>query len=162
MRVGTLKGGGPGKEGGVELGLSRTYYDSLFELENALVTQAYDKYTLGAAVAVGDPFDGQTGCCAWPTKAPSTRGPPTKAPSTRGPTRRAAASRAARSWRRSAIRGQWISAWGRRGRRRGARSGGGGALASRCYVVCCVGVETYYTYISPLPSPKNTQNTIHT
>lgn len=58
MRLGTLKGKGPGKEDGAELGLSRTYYDSLLELEDALVTQAYEKFTLGTAVAVGDPFDG--------------------------------------------------------------------------------------------------------
>lgn len=63
VRVGTLKGGGPGRvEGGVvvsgvELGLAKTYYDSILELETALVTQAYDKFTLGAKCARGDPID---------------------------------------------------------------------------------------------------------
>mmetsp|Transcript_48348 Transcript_48348/g.111936 ORF Transcript_48348/g.111936 Transcript_48348/m.111936 type:complete len:291 (-) Transcript_48348:140-1012(-) len=54
VRVGTLKGGGPGK---AELGLSKAYYDSIYELETALVTQSYDKFTLGAKCAAGDPID---------------------------------------------------------------------------------------------------------
>jgi hypothetical protein len=63
IRVGALKGGGAGRvsEGqvvsGEDLGLSKSYYDSLFELETALVTQAYDKFTLGATLAPGDPIE---------------------------------------------------------------------------------------------------------
>lgn len=63
VRVGTLKGGGPGAvEGGelvgpVELGLAKPYYDGILELETAMTTQAYDKFTLGAEVRLGDPVD---------------------------------------------------------------------------------------------------------
>ena len=75
VRVGTLKGGGPGRvengkvtagperqgdDGKVYydgLGLSKVYYDGLIDLETALVTQAYDKFTLGAKCVKDDPFD---------------------------------------------------------------------------------------------------------
>ena len=58
VRVGTLKGGGPGASpGGVDVGLARPYYDNIFDIEQLRVTQAYDKLTLGAAVAKGDPYD---------------------------------------------------------------------------------------------------------
>lgn len=62
IRVGALKGGGPGRVSesvvsGVDLGLSKALYDSLFELETALVTQAYDKFTLGLRLAAGDPIE---------------------------------------------------------------------------------------------------------
>ena len=58
LRVGTLKGGGPGASpGGVDVGLARPYYDNIFDIDQLRVTQAYDKVTLGAAVAKGDPYD---------------------------------------------------------------------------------------------------------
>jgi hypothetical protein len=63
VRVGTLKGGGPGAvengivTSGVELGLSKQYYDGITELETYLVTAAYDKFTLGCKLSAGDPFD---------------------------------------------------------------------------------------------------------
>ena len=58
VRVGTLKGGGPGASpGGVDVGLARPYYDNIFDIDQLRVTQAYDKVTLGAAVARGDPYD---------------------------------------------------------------------------------------------------------
>ena len=40
MRVGTLKGGGPGRaEGGVDAGLARPYYDNVMDIETLRVTQ---------------------------------------------------------------------------------------------------------------------------
>jgi hypothetical protein len=70
IRVGELKGGGPGQlEGadrygmggevagdgeGEDLGLAKTYYDSLLELETAMMTQDYDKFTLGCKATRGD------------------------------------------------------------------------------------------------------------
>ena len=43
VRVGTLKGGGPGRAGNlVDLGLSRAYYDNVMDIETLRVTQAYD------------------------------------------------------------------------------------------------------------------------
>ena len=63
MRVGALKGGGPGAvEGGsvvdgVDKGLAKYYYDTLYELETAMTTQSYDKFTLAAALAAGDAVD---------------------------------------------------------------------------------------------------------
>jgi len=54
VRVGTLKGGGPGND---EVGLARPYYDNIFDIDQLRVTQAYDKKTLGAACVAGDPYD---------------------------------------------------------------------------------------------------------
>jgi hypothetical protein len=58
VRVGTLKGGGPGRaEGGVDAGLARPYYDNVMDIETLRVTQAYDKVTLGAKCVKGDPIE---------------------------------------------------------------------------------------------------------
>jgi len=58
VRVGTLKGGGPGpKDGGIDAGLARPYYDNVMDIETLRVTQAYDKVTLGAKCSAGDPID---------------------------------------------------------------------------------------------------------
>ena len=55
VRAGALKGGGPGNEAkGLDLGLSKIYYNSIFELQQAMVTMAHDKFTLGAHVVAGD------------------------------------------------------------------------------------------------------------
>ena len=54
VRVGTLKGGGPGAS---EVGLARPYYDNIFDIDQLRVTQAYDKVVLGAALAKGDPHE---------------------------------------------------------------------------------------------------------
>jgi hypothetical protein len=58
VRAGILKGGGPGNVDveGPDLGLSKFYYDSNYELGSAMVTMASDKFTLGARVTPGDPF----------------------------------------------------------------------------------------------------------
>lgn len=68
VRVGTLKGGGPGGNSSdsanqgtydddLALGLTKVYYDGIVELETYMTTQAHDKYTLGAKLTAGDPFD---------------------------------------------------------------------------------------------------------
>jgi len=58
VRVGTLKGGGAGRaENPVSVGLARTYYDNVMDIETLRVTQAYDKVTLGAKCTRGDPID---------------------------------------------------------------------------------------------------------
>ena len=63
IRAGTLKGGGPGEVennvvvSGTELGLSKPFYDGIGELETYLVTQSYDRFTLGASCQLGDPLD---------------------------------------------------------------------------------------------------------
>ena len=63
VRVGSLKGGGPGEiadgalVGPIELGLSKTYYDGIAELSTYMTTQSYDRFTLGAKLAAGDPID---------------------------------------------------------------------------------------------------------
>lgn len=55
VRAGALKGGGPGREeNDLDLGLSKAYYNSLFELQQAMVTMAHDKFTLGPHVVAGD------------------------------------------------------------------------------------------------------------
>jgi len=54
VRVGTLKGGGPGSEA---LGLTKAYDDSIVDLSAYMTSQAYDKFTLGGRLARGDPFD---------------------------------------------------------------------------------------------------------
>jgi len=69
-RVGVLKGGGPGgqedegtddTEGETaapaeDIGLARYFYDTNFDLPNAMNTMAFDKYTLGAKITPGDPY----------------------------------------------------------------------------------------------------------
>mgnify|MGYP001223768096 CR=1 FL=1 len=50
IRVGTLKGGGPGVAEGDELGLSQLYYDGIGDLTAYMTTQSYDKFTNGAKV----------------------------------------------------------------------------------------------------------------
>eukprot|EP00321_Phaeocystis_globosa_P003682 CAMPEP_0118818688 /NCGR_PEP_ID=MMETSP1162-20130426/6359_1 /TAXON_ID=33656 /ORGANISM="Phaeocystis Sp, Strain CCMP2710" /LENGTH=283 /DNA_ID=CAMNT_0006748909 /DNA_START=83 /DNA_END=934 /DNA_ORIENTATION=- len=58
VRVGTLKGGGPGRaDNGIDAGLARPYYDNVMDIETLRVTQAYDKVTLGAKCVKGDPVD---------------------------------------------------------------------------------------------------------
>ena len=54
IRVGTLKGGGPGNEA---VGLSKAYDDGIGDLGTFMVSSAYDKYTIGAKLTKGDPFD---------------------------------------------------------------------------------------------------------
>ena len=70
IRAGVLKGGGPGNtnakpenrsEYGAaadvpDHGLSKHYYDTLYELQEAMAVMAHDKFGLGAAVARGDPY----------------------------------------------------------------------------------------------------------
>jgi len=62
VRAGTLVGGGPGgnvtKQKGEEWGLSKHYYDTKYELSDAMNTMSMDKFTLGAKVSSGDPFKG--------------------------------------------------------------------------------------------------------
>lgn len=58
VRAGTLVGGGPGPGSdaqGEEWGLSKYYYDTKYDLQDAQITQAMDKFTLGARVVAGDP-----------------------------------------------------------------------------------------------------------
>lgn len=43
--------------GPLDVGLDAAYYNSLFELEEALCTQAYDKFTLGGSLSPGDTVD---------------------------------------------------------------------------------------------------------
>ena len=60
VRVGTLKGGGPGRDENTdeaELGLSKAYYNTLVDLQTFMTTSAMDKFTLGAKISKGDPFD---------------------------------------------------------------------------------------------------------
>jgi hypothetical protein len=82
VRVGTLKGGGPGRVelgevvGAEEHGLSKAWYDTLIDLEGALVTQAYDKFTLGANCVAGDPIDLPNGLMRMANKVRRTHRPP--------------------------------------------------------------------------------------
>ena len=59
VRIGTLKGGGPGneEERGAPLGLTKAFDNSIVDLSAYMTSQAYDKYTLGLGLARGDPFD---------------------------------------------------------------------------------------------------------
>ena len=60
VRVGTLKGGGPGEpddESAGGYGLAKSYYDSMMDLTGFLCAQGYDKFTLGAKVQPKDPID---------------------------------------------------------------------------------------------------------
>lgn len=68
VRVGVLKGGGPGEvattgpDAGKALtdyGLSKAYYDTLVDLSLAQTTMAHDRFTLGADVVAGDPYKPQ-------------------------------------------------------------------------------------------------------
>jgi hypothetical protein len=58
VRVGTLKGGGPGASAdGTDVGLARPYYDNIFDVDQLRMTTAHDRRTLGAKCTRGDPFD---------------------------------------------------------------------------------------------------------
>ena len=60
VRVGTLKGGGPGNETAAaeqQVGLDIAYYNTLIQLDEYMCTAAYDKYTLGVELSKGDPID---------------------------------------------------------------------------------------------------------
>ena len=55
VRAGALKGGGPGNEDlGLDLGLHKAYYNTIINTQQAMVTMAHDKYTLGPDVVAGD------------------------------------------------------------------------------------------------------------
>ena len=56
VRAGTLKGGGPGEEGN-DFGLDKSYYNSIFDVVEASVTMAHDKYTLGLFCRNGDSIE---------------------------------------------------------------------------------------------------------
>ena len=56
VRAGILKGGGPGKDGN-DFGMDKVYYNTLFDIVEASVTMAHDKFTVGAEVEQGDPID---------------------------------------------------------------------------------------------------------
>lgn len=63
VRVGALKGGGPGRvvdgsvQSGEDLGLAKDYYNSLLDSQTAMVTQGHDNYVLGLKLSKGDPID---------------------------------------------------------------------------------------------------------
>jgi len=54
VRAGTLKGGGPGEYPALDLGLSQSYYNNLFELSEATCTMSHDRFTLGVDCTKGD------------------------------------------------------------------------------------------------------------
>jgi len=54
VRAGVLKGGGPGEPAELDYGLSKTYYNSLFELSEATCTMSHDRFTLGVDCTRGD------------------------------------------------------------------------------------------------------------
>ena len=62
LRVGTLKGGGPGKvQDGVvvadeDLGLDKYFYDQEVQLEKFMMNSGMDKFTLGCSLLAGDPL----------------------------------------------------------------------------------------------------------
>jgi hypothetical protein len=65
LRAGNLVGGGPGPvdkledegEGKVEdFGLSKFFYDTKYDLSDAMITMSMDKFTMGAKITPGDPF----------------------------------------------------------------------------------------------------------
>ncbi len=61
LRAGILVGGGPGGDvetQGEEWGLSKYFYDTKYDLSDAMITMSTDKFTLGAKVTPGDPFSG--------------------------------------------------------------------------------------------------------
>lgn len=64
VRVGSLKGGGPGEledgsknVGDDELGLAKPYYDGIVDLSTYMITQSHDRFTVGAKLLPGDPTD---------------------------------------------------------------------------------------------------------
>eukprot|EP00536_Pseudo-nitzschia_multiseries_P012201 jgi/Psemu1/207903/e_gw1.451.8.1 len=57
VRAGQLKGGGPGEPSENDFGLSKQYYNTLFELSEASVTMAHDRFTLGVDCSRGDTVD---------------------------------------------------------------------------------------------------------
>eukprot|EP00531_Pseudo-nitzschia_arenysensis_P003113 CAMPEP_0116138552 /NCGR_PEP_ID=MMETSP0329-20121206/12841_1 /TAXON_ID=697910 /ORGANISM="Pseudo-nitzschia arenysensis, Strain B593" /LENGTH=302 /DNA_ID=CAMNT_0003633539 /DNA_START=56 /DNA_END=964 /DNA_ORIENTATION=+ len=54
VRAGVLKGGGPGEPADLDYGLSKTYYNTLFELSEATCTMSHDRFTLGVDCTKGD------------------------------------------------------------------------------------------------------------
>jgi len=60
VRVGNLKGGGPGEvfqgKALTDFGLDKFFYDTLIDLSEATATMAYDRFALGATVRRGDPL----------------------------------------------------------------------------------------------------------
>mmetsp|Transcript_8646 Transcript_8646/g.28319 ORF Transcript_8646/g.28319 Transcript_8646/m.28319 type:complete len:307 (+) Transcript_8646:2-922(+) len=65
VRVGNLKGGGPGEvdttgpkagTAKTDFGLAKYYYDTLVDLSQATATMAYDRFAVGADVQQGDPL----------------------------------------------------------------------------------------------------------
>mmetsp|Transcript_1341 Transcript_1341/g.3416 ORF Transcript_1341/g.3416 Transcript_1341/m.3416 type:complete len:309 (-) Transcript_1341:755-1681(-) len=57
VRAGQLKGGGPGQPAENDFGLSKQYYNTLFELSEASCTMAHDRFTLGVDCTKGDTVD---------------------------------------------------------------------------------------------------------
>eukprot|EP00520_Triparma_pacifica_P007210 CAMPEP_0118658940 /NCGR_PEP_ID=MMETSP0785-20121206/14839_1 /TAXON_ID=91992 /ORGANISM="Bolidomonas pacifica, Strain CCMP 1866" /LENGTH=245 /DNA_ID=CAMNT_0006551997 /DNA_START=299 /DNA_END=1033 /DNA_ORIENTATION=+ len=61
VRVGVMKGGGPGKieEGkvvGEDLGLDKVFYDGQAQLEKFMMMSGHDKFTLGCSLTPNDPI----------------------------------------------------------------------------------------------------------
>ena len=62
LRVGTLKGGGPGAVvngevvSGEDKGLDKYFYDSQAQLEKFMMVSGHDKFTLGCSLLPGDPL----------------------------------------------------------------------------------------------------------
>ncbi len=54
VRAGVLKGGGPGQPAELDYGLSKVYYNTLFELSEATCTMSHDRFTLGVDCTKGD------------------------------------------------------------------------------------------------------------
>ena len=57
VRAGQLKGGGPGEPFENDFGLSKQYYNTLFELSEASCTMAHDRFTTGVDCSKGDTVD---------------------------------------------------------------------------------------------------------
>mmetsp|Transcript_3667 Transcript_3667/g.6487 ORF Transcript_3667/g.6487 Transcript_3667/m.6487 type:complete len:316 (+) Transcript_3667:129-1076(+) len=57
VRAGQLKGGGPGEPFENDFGLSKQYYNTLFELSEASCTMAHDRFTMGVDCTKGDTVD---------------------------------------------------------------------------------------------------------
>ena len=57
VRAGQLKGGGPGEPADNDYGLSKKYYNTLFELSEASCTMAHDRFTMGVDCSKGDTVD---------------------------------------------------------------------------------------------------------
>ena len=56
VRAGVLKGGGPGSDGN-DFGMNKVYYNTIFDIVEANVAMAHDKFSIGAEVEAGDPVD---------------------------------------------------------------------------------------------------------